>query len=577
MGKIIGIDLGTSTTEAAILYEGKPQMIKDSSEAVVIPSAVGIDENGEWIVGEKARAQQMLFPERTAIEVKRRIGTGEMISLGEKEYSPVELSAILLSYVKEYATASMGEDITRAVISVPAYFDDAQRRATMEAGKLAGFTVERIINEPTAAALSYGLAHISEESHILVYDLGGGTFDVTLLEMFDGVLDVKASSGDNQLGGKDFDEVLMDILCTRFMEKNKIDLKKDAYAMVRLKDEAEKCKIALSDSDSYHIELPLLVSKRGKPYSMDEMVTREEFEEATADLLLRTHRPVDTVLADGNISAEEIAHVILVGGSSRMPAVAKDIEDYLGITPERTVDPDYAVAEGASIQAGIIAGELSEEDSVIITDVNPFTLGIRTVGDDMYNYMSVIMKRNITVPAVRSERFSTHYDRQTAVEIEVFQGESEFATDNHYLGSFVLSGIPPRKAQKEKIDVEFRYDQNGVLEVNATVVSTGGKASCEINLSQTGHATGQKGIDAFDWKACELADDYRGIMRKTEKKIRELTKEEDREWDVANLEAIRYELAKAIVQNNEKLADESEEMLEHFMKMDAIRNDLEQI
>ena len=463
--RIIGIDLGTSTTEAAFIDEGQPLMIKDKRDKVVLPSAIGLDENGGWIIGEEAKAQHVLYPERTAIEIKRKIGTGDTIRLSDKEYTPVELSAKLLSYVKEYAEATLEEEISRAVISVPAYFDDAQRRATIAAGEQAGFVVERIINEPTAAALSYGLSHIDEESHILVYDLGGGTFDVTLLEMFGGVLEVKASSGDNQLGGKDFDEAIVELLLERFRAKNGVDLRSDIHAMVRLKEEAEKCKIALSGSESYHVQLPFIAKKGEKPLSMKEKVLRSEFEERTKHLLQRTHEAIDTVLADGGISWDEIDRIILVGGSTRMPAVVEDIEEYTGMPPQSSVDPDFAVAEGAAIQAGIISGEISEEDSVIITDVNPFTLGIATAYDGGYNKMSVVMPKNITIPSSRKEEFYTHVDYQTGVLIDVFQGEAGVATNNHFLGSFNLDGIPPKRAGEEAIDVEFSYDQNGILNV----------------------------------------------------------------------------------------------------------------
>ncbi|MBR1629035.1 MAG: Hsp70 family protein, partial [Lachnospiraceae bacterium] len=458
----------------------------------------------------------------------------------------------------------LDEEISRVVISVPAYFDDAQRRATVAAGEQAGLQVERIINEPTAAALSYGLSHLEEESHILVYDLGGGTFDVTLLEMFGGVLEVKASNGDNQLGGKDFDEALIDMLIDRFREKNDVDLRKDTHAMVRLKEEAEKCKIVLSESEAFRVMIPMISQKNGKPISLDEEITRQEFEEKTAHLIERTHRAIDTVIADGSLTWDEVDQIILVGGSTRMPVVQQDIEKYTGIKPQRAVDPDFAVAEGAAIQAGIIGGEISEEKSVIITDVNPFTLGIKSASDTGYNVMSVIMPRNITIPTSRTERFSTHADNQTAVDVEVFQGESSVATDNHYLGSFVLDGIPRKRAGKEKIDVEFSYDQNGILNVSATVISNGRSASSTINLVESGHATGQSGMDAFDWKSAPLADDYRAIMRKAQKYIRNAKEEGEVGSEIEDLEDFVFELAKAIVENDSRAAESYENRINHF-------------
>lgn len=341
---IIGIDLGTSTTEAAVIRDGKPVMIVNLDQEIITPSAVGIDNGGNWVIGEKARAQYLLSPDNTAIEVKRKIGTNEKIMLGKQSCTPVALSAKLLEYVRTYVSEYLEEEVTRAVISVPAYFDDIQRQATVRAGMEAGFQVERIINEPTAAALSYGLDHMEEESHILVYDLGGGTFDVTLLEMFDGVLEVKASNGDNRLGGKDFDEKLMDWLNGQFQKKYGVDLRKDMYACVRLKEEAERCKKALSTQESYHVLVPMIIEKAGQPLALDETVTAEQFEELVRELLERTHRPMEVVLADSGILPSEIDRVILVGGSTRMPVVEKDIRDFLNMEPSRAVDPDYAVA-----------------------------------------------------------------------------------------------------------------------------------------------------------------------------------------------------------------------------------------
>lgn len=314
MSTVIGIDLGTSTTEAAVIQNGKPLMIFNLEHEIITPSAVGINESGDFVVGEKARAQYLLSPENTAIEVKRKIGTNEKITLNKQPYTPVELSAKLLEYVKAYASDYLKTDVTRAVISVPAYFDDLQRQATVEAGTKAGLEVMRILNEPTAAALSYGLEHMEEESHILVYDLGGGTFDVTLLEMFDGVLEVKASSGDNQLGGKDFDEKIMHWLISEFQSKHDIDLTKDKFAMVKLKEAAENCKKALSTEPAYQIVIPMIAEKSGEPLALDETITVEAFEEMTKELIERTHPPIDVVLADSGILAADIDRVILVGG-----------------------------------------------------------------------------------------------------------------------------------------------------------------------------------------------------------------------------------------------------------------------
>ena len=400
---IIGIDLGTSTTEAAVIRDGEKVMITNFNHEVITPSAVGIDKEGNWVIGERAKEQYLLSPQNTAIEIKRKTGSGEKIRLGKQSFSVVELSSKLLSYVRTYVSENMQCEINRAVISVPAYFDEIQRQETVLAAEMAGFQVERIINEPTAAALSYGLDHMDEESHILVYDLGGGTFDVTLLEMFGGVLEVKASNGDNHLGGKDFDEALVDLLDERFLKKHKISLKGDAFAMAKLKAEAELCKKELSSHSTYHVQIPMLAEKGGKPLALDEVVTLEEFEKIGRELLSRTHESIDIVLADSGLLSKDIDKIILVGGSTRMPMVSRDIEEYMGIKPEEAVDPDFAVAEGAAIQAGIIEGSIKPEDSIIMTDVNPFNLGVRAANGFADNLMSVIIPRNTTIPVTKSE------------------------------------------------------------------------------------------------------------------------------------------------------------------------------
>ena len=510
---IIGIDLGTSTTEAAIYRDGKKELILNPDGSAITPSAVGLDESGNWVVGERARAQYMMLPENTAIEVKRKTGTDETIELGHTRYSPIELQSRLLSYVRAYASEYLGESVDRAVISVPAYFNDIQRRETIRAGELSGFTVERILNEPTAAALSYGLEHLEEESHVLVYDLGGGTFDVTLLEMFDGVLEVKASGGDNQLGGKDFDELLMEYLLKRFQDKHRINLRKDKRAMARIKDEAEKCKIALSERDSCHILIPAICVQDGVPVELDETVTREQFEALTRALLQRTHKPLDTVLSDAGISENEIDHVILVGGSTRMPMVARDVFDYLGKEPHHAVHPEYAVAEGAAVQAGIISGEIDPADGLIMTDVNPYTLGVRSFDGEDDDHMSVVIPRNVTIPVTRTERYATCSDYQTEVIVEVYQGESRIATHNHQLGKFSIHEVPPRPAGTEKLDISFSYDLNGLLKVSAILLSTGTEKGIEIDMTKGP----EKKRDLSIWKNAEGAKAYRTLIRTSER------------------------------------------------------------
>ena len=513
MSFTIGIDLGTSTTEASIYRSGKKELIPNPDGAVITPSAVGLDESGNWVVGERARAQALLLPERTALEIKRKTGTDEKIRLGKTQYSPVELQSKLLSYVRAYASEYLGESVERAVISVPAYFNEQQRRETILAGERAGFTVERILNEPTAAALSYGLEHMEEESHVLVYDLGGGTFDVTLLEMFEGVLEVKASGGDNALGGKDFDEALIEHLVSSFQKKTGKNLRKDRRAMARIKLEAERCKIALSESDSHRVLIPAICVLNGSPAELDETVTREQFEALTHALLERTHEPIDTALTDAGISEDALDLVILVGGATRMPMVARDILDYLGKEPVHAVHPDYAVAEGAAIQAGIISGEIDPAEGLILTDVNPYTLGILTNDDGSGDCMSVVIPRNVTIPVTRTERYCTAYDYQTAVLIEVYQGESRIASHNHPLGKFRVRDIPARPAGSEQLDVRFSYDLNGLLKVTAILLSTGQEKSLEIDMVGSKEQT----RDLSAWKDAPGAKAYRAVIRTAER------------------------------------------------------------
>lgn len=562
MGTVIGIDLGTSTTEAAVIRDGRPLMIANMENEIITPSAIGIDGNGNWVIGEKARAQHLLAPHNTVIEVKRKIGTDEKITLGKQTYTPVGLSAKLLEYVRIYASEFLEEEVTRAVISVPAYFDEIQRQATVRAGMEAGFQVERILNEPTAAALSYGLEHMEEESHILVYDLGGGTFDVTLLEMFDGVLEVKASNGDNQLGGKDFDEKLMEWLNGQFQKKHGVDLCKDTYAMVKLKEEAERCKKTLSVEPSCRVLVPMIIEKAGEPLALDETVTVVQFEEMTKELLERTHHPIDVVLSDSGILPGEIDKVILVGGSTRMPIVTKDIEQYLGIAPSRAVNPDYAVAEGVAIQAGMIQGTIRQEDGIMMTDVNPYTLGLRTVDDMTNDRMSVIIPRNVTIPTTRTQTYYTSWDYQTEAHIEVYQGESGIASSNHFLGDFVVRNIPAKVAGKEKIGVQFSYNMNGMLDVKATILSTGADASIQINMLE--NVEEEERIDVSKWKETPLAKQFRTIIRRAEKEL----KKPEMQYEPFLEEALHenlYQLKKALIEDRPEDAGQAEKELLYLL------------
>ena len=554
MDTIIGIDLGTSTTEAAVYQDGKPVLILNFDGKEITPSVVGVDDTGNVIVGEKAEAQLLLAPDRTVCEVKRMIGTNGQVELGKRRYSPVEISSMILSYVRNYASNFINEDISRAVISVPAYFDELQRQETLEAGRTAGFMIDRIINEPTAAALSYGLEHMDEESYVLVYDLGGGTFDVTLLEMFEGVLEVKASSGDNKLGGKDFDQQLIQYLTKRFQEQHGMDITDDLSAMVRVRDEALRCKIALSTQEEYHVQLPVLATKNNIPLAMDEIITRSIFEGLIQDLVERTHRPIDTVLSDSGLSKEQIDKILLVGGSTRVPLVRKDLEEYLGKAPVAAVDPDYAVAQGAAIQAAIISGQIDESSEIMMTDVNPYTLGVRTIRGYDDDYMSVIIPRNKTIPTTKKQRYYTSWDYQTEAIIEVYQGESSSVRYNHCIGKFTLKGIPAKAAGKEEIEVSFSYNQNGMLQVTGTIVSTVAEAVIDIDMLNTK----EKREDVSDWKSSELAGEFRTIIRRAEKWLK--NHKEDKK-----VEELLYQLKKAILEDDDWQANMIEQEIEDYI------------
>ncbi len=563
MSTIIGIDLGTSTTEAAILTEGKPEMILNFEGRAITPSVIGVDATGSYVFGERAKAQYLMEPENTVIEVKRKIGTGEKISMGGKDYSAMELSSLLLGYVKKYVEEYLEEDITRAVISVPAYFDDLQRQEVVQAGKKAGFNVERIINEPTAAAMSYGMEHMEEESHILIYDLGGGTFDVTLLEMFDGVLEVKASSGDNQLGGKDFDECLIQCMVEQFKREHGINLARIDTAMVKLKEQAELCKIHLSTEPSYRVEIPFIAQKDGQPLALEQTITTEQFEALTAHLVERTHHPIDVVLSDTGLLPADIDRILLVGGSTRMPMIARDIRSYLDQDPEVALNPDYAVAQGASVMAAIIEGKISGEDSLVMTDVNPFSLGIEVLNTMlMATEMSVIIPRNTTVPVVKSEIYYTCSDGQTQASIKVYQGESKNLDKNHFLGKFTLGGIPPAPAGRERLRIQFAYNLNGMLDVEATVVSTGEKASVAISLldqegTERPHSRAERSDEAEEWKNAPGAKRFRTVIRRAERRLKSEAMDDLPLYRI-DLEEALFELKEAIVDDDMEEAEELE-------------------
>ncbi|MED1468302.1 molecular chaperone DnaK [Bacillus salipaludis] len=474
MSKIIGIDLGTTNSCVAVLEGGEPKVIPNPEGNRTTPSVVAF-KNGERQVGEVAKRQAITNP-NTIISIKRHMGTTHKEDVEGKSYTPQEISAIILQYLKSYAEDYLGEPVTKAVITVPAYFNDAERQATKDAGKIAGLEVERIINEPTAAALAYGLDKTDQDQTILVYDLGGGTFDVSILELGDGVFEVKATAGDNRLGGDDFDQVIIDYLVEQFKKENGIDLSQDKMALQRLKDAAEKAKKDLSGVTSTQISLPFITAGAAGPLHLEVTMSRAKFEELSASLVERTMGPTRQALSDAGLSPSEIDKVILVGGSTRIPAVQEAIKKATGKEPHRGVNPDEVVAMGAAIQGGVITGDVKD---VVLLDVTPLSLGIETMG----GVFTKLIDRNTTIPTSKSQVFSTAADNQTAVDIHVLQGERPMAANNKTLGRFQLSDIPPAPRGIPQIEVTFDIDKNGIVNVRAKDLGTNKEQQITIKSS----------------------------------------------------------------------------------------------
>ena len=475
MSKIIGIDLGTTNSCVAVMEGGEPVVIANAEGARTTPSVVGFTKTGERLVGQVAKRQAITNPENTISSIKRKMGTAEKVHAGGKDYTPEEISAMILSKLKADAEAYLGEPVTEAVITVPAYFNDSQRQATKNAGTIAGLNVKRIINEPTAASLAYGIDKEADQK-IMVYDLGGGTFDVSIIEMGDGVTEVLATNGDTHLGGDDFDERIINWMAEDFQRENNIDLRKDKMAAQRLKEAAEKAKIELSSATTTNINLPFITADATGPKHLDLTLTRAKFNELTEDLVHRTMEPTKKAIADSGFTIDEIDKIILVGGSSRIPAVQDAIKSILGKEPSKGVNPDECVAIGAAIQAGVLVGDVKD---VLLLDVTPLSLGIETLG----GVFTKIIERNTTIPTSNSQVFSTAVDNQPSVDVHVLQGEREMAADNKTLGRFELSDIPAAPRGVPRIEVTFNIDANGIVNVSAKDLGTGKEQKITIQSS----------------------------------------------------------------------------------------------
>lgn len=556
MGKIIGIDLGTTNSCVAVMEGGKPVVITNAEGARTTPSVVAFTKNGERVVGEPAKRQAVTNADKTISSIKRHMGSDYKVGIDDKKYSPQEISAMILQKLKADAESYLGEKVTEAVITVPAYFSDAQRQATKDAGKIAGMDVKRIINEPTAAALSYGLDN-EREQKIMVYDLGGGTFDVSIIEIGDGVIEVLATAGDNKLGGDDFDNVITDYMLSEFKNKEGVDLSGDKMAMQRLKEAAEKAKKELSASTTTNINLPFIAATAEGPKHFDMDLTRAKFDELTAHLVDRTSGPVQTALKDAGLSASELDKVLLVGGSTRIIAVQEMVKKLTGKDPFKGINPDECVAIGASIQGGKLAGDAGAGE-ILLLDVTPLTLSIETMG----GIATHLIERNTTIPTKKSQIFSTAQDNQDAVDINVVQGERQFARDNKSLGRFRLDGIAPARRGVPQIEVTFDIDANGIVNVSAKDLGTGSEQHITITsgTSMSDDDIEKAVKEAAEYEAqdkkrkegIEARNDADSMVFQTEKALEDVgdkLSDSDKSQVQADLQALKDLLAAADVEN----------------------------
>ncbi len=572
MGKVIGIDLGTTNSCVSVLEGGEPVVIANAEGNRTTPSVVGFTKNGEKLVGETAKRQAITNPDRTIASIKRHMGTGYTVDIDGKKYTPQDISAMILGKLKADAESYLGEKVTEAVITVPAYFSDSQKQATKDAGKIAGLDVKRIINEPTAASLAYGLDKDEASHKILVYDLGGGTFDVSILELGDGVFEVLSTNGDTKLGGDDFDEAILNFMTESFEKENGVDLKKDSMAMQRLKEAAEKAKKELSSAQTTNVNLPFITVNEAGPLHMNMDITRAKFDQLTSNLVERTIEPMKKAMTDAGVTNSDIAKVILVGGSTRIPAVQEAVKRVTGKDPFKGINPDECVSVGAAIQAGVLTGEVND---VLLLDVTPLSLSIETLG----GVATKLIERNTTIPTKKSQVFSTAADNQSAVDIHVMQGEREMAAGNITLGRFQLTGIPPAPRGIPQIEVTFDIDANGIVNVSAKDLGTGKSQNITITSStklsdeeieaKVKEAEKYAEEDKKNKEEATVRNQGETLVYETEKALKEIEGTLSEE-EKSKINGAKDELTAALAGTNiEEIKEKTEKLTEEFHTISA--------